>query len=106
MTRPTDPLPETDLRPYRAQLQDLVRAAARDLGVPFPLLASPRMIVEKEIEDRRPRIRRAAALAETLARAAGDELIEVQHPRPKTTAGIAVVRAQRIQLREVEGIDR
>ena len=56
--------------------------------------------IRQEIEDRRPRIRRAAELAELLAYAAGDEPIEITHPRPVTTAGIAVLRARRIQLRE------
>ena len=56
--------------------------------------------IRAEIEDRRPRIRRAAGLAELLAYAAGDEPIEITHPRPVTTAGIAVLRARRIQLRE------
>ena len=56
--------------------------------------------IRAEIEDRRPRIRRAAELAELLAYAAGDEPIEITHPRPKTTGGIAVLRARRIQLRE------
>lgn len=93
-------LPETDLRPYRAQLRDIVRASARDLGVSFGSLASPRMVIEQEIEDRRPSIRRAAQMAEHLARAAGDELIEPTTTRPMTTAGVAVLRARRIQLRE------
>ena len=58
--------------------------------------------IRQEIEDRRPRIRRAAALAEGLVNAARDEPIEVTTPRPKTIAGIAVLRARRIQLREAE----
>ena len=96
--------PETDLRPYRAQLRDLVRASARDLGIPFARIASPRMVIEQEIEDRRPRIRRAAALAKILAHAAGDDPIEPSSPRPETVAGIAVLRARRIQLREAPEI--
>ena len=56
--------------------------------------------LREDIEERRPRIRRAAALAEALVRAAGDEPIEVTRPRPKTVAGIAVLRARRMQLRE------
>lgn len=95
-------LPETDLRPYRAQIRDLARARARDLGVSFGSLVGPRGVIEQEIEERRPRIRRAAALAEALARAAGDEPIEPSTLRPKTIAGIAVLRARRVQLREVE----
>lgn len=58
--------------------------------------------IRAEIEDRRPRIRRAAALAEGLVNAARDEPIEIVSPRPKTIAGIAVLRARRIQLREAE----
>lgn len=60
--------------------------------------------IRAEIEDRRERIRRAAVLAKILAHAAGDEPIEITHPRPKTTGGIAVLRARRIQLREAEEI--
>ena len=60
--------------------------------------------IRAEIEDRRERIRRAAVLAEALVRAAGDEPIEVWSPRPTTIAGIAVLRARRIQLREAEEI--
>ena len=73
---------------------DPVRTSALGLGVArgLPLRA--------EIEERRPRIRRAAELAEALVRAAGDDPIEVSQPRPKTVAGIAVLRARRIQLRE------
>lgn len=93
-------LPEADLRPYRAQLRDLARARARDLGVSFSSLVGPRGAIEQEIEDRRPRIRRAAALAESIARAAGGELIDPVELRPTSVAGIAVRRARRIQLRE------
>lgn len=60
--------------------------------------------IRAEIEDRRPRIRRAAELAESLVRAAGDEPIESSIRRPKTVAGIAVLRARRIQLRETEDL--
>lgn len=58
--------------------------------------------IRQEIEDRRPRIRRAAELAESLVCAAGDEPITTSITRPKTIAGIAVLRARRIQLREAE----
>ena len=54
----------------------------------------------KILTERRDRIRRAAALAEALVHAAGPDPIEVHHPRPNTVAGIAVVRARRIQLRK------
>ena len=60
--------------------------------------------IRSEIEDRRPRIRRAAALAGILAHAAGGDPIEPSSPRPETVAGIAVLRARRIQLREAPGI--
>lgn len=93
-------LPETDLRPYRAQIRDIARARARDLGVSFGSLVGPRGVIEQEIEERRPSIRRAAALAEALVHAAGPDPIEPVTLRPKTTAGIAVLRARRIQLRE------
>src|SRR5690606_33136722 len=96
-------LPETDLRPYRAKIRDIARARARDLGVSFGSLVGPRGVIEQEIEDRRPSIRRAAEMAAHLARAAGDEPIEPLSSRPKTIAGIAVLRARRIQLRERGG---
>lgn len=60
--------------------------------------------IRAEIEDRRPRIRRAASLAKILAHAAGDDPIEPSSPRPETVAGIAVLRARRIQLREAPGL--
>lgn len=74
--------------------EDPVRLQALSLGVARGIR------IRAEIEERREQIRRAAALAEALVRAAGTETIEVHHPRPKTTAGIAVLRARRIQCRE------
>lgn len=73
---------------------DPVRLSALSLGV----LRGER--IRAEIEERRERIRRAASLAKILAHTAGDETIEVTYPRPKTIAGIAVLRARRIQLQE------
>lgn len=55
--------------------------------------------IRQEIEDRRPRIRRAAALAEVFVRASGSEPIVPTTRRPHTVAGIAVLRAERIQKR-------
>lgn len=79
---------------------DPVRMSALGLGVARGLP------IRMEIEERRERIRRAAALAEKLAEMAGGELIEITHPRPTTVAGIAVLRARRIQLRERIARDR
>lgn len=73
---------------------DPVRTTALGLGVARGLP------LREDIEERRPRIRRAAALAKILAHAAGDDPIEPSSPRPRTVAGIAVLRARRIQLRE------
>lgn len=81
-----------------AEWKDPVRLSALGLGV---LRGVP---IRLEIEERRERIRRAAGLAKILEHAAGGELIEVTHPRPKTVAGIAVLRARRIQLREVSAL--
>ena len=79
-----------------AAWSDPVRTAALGLGIARGLP------LREDIEERRPRIRRAAALAEALVCAAGDEPIEVTHPRPNTVAGIAVLRARRIQLRRAQ----
>ena len=56
--------------------------------------------IRAEIEDRRPRIRRAAELAEKLVEMSGGEPVEVVTLRPRTVAGVAILRARRIQLRE------
>ena len=60
--------------------------------------------IRAEIEDRRPRIRRAAELAEKLAEMSGGEPVEVVTLRPRTVAGVAILRARRIQLRETAGL--
>ena len=58
--------------------------------------------IRAEIEDRRPRIRRAASLAKILAHSMGAEMLPKPRlvPYPSTIAGIATARARRIQLRE------
>ena len=113
---------ETDLTPYTKALRRHAEIFAEATEIdpralteptdttiawkdPTPLRAIDRgrlrgLPLRMEIEERRPRIRRAAALAEALVRAAGDEPIQVTHPRPTTVAGIAVLRARRMQLRE------
>ena len=75
---------------------DPVRKSALDRGVARGLP------IRMEIEERRERVRRAATLAKILAHAAGDDPIEPSSPRPKTVAGIAVLRARRIQLRRAQ----
>lgn len=119
-------LPETDLTPYKEALRRHAKSFAEATEIdlralteptdttiawkdPIPLRAIDRgrlrgLGIRMEIEDRRERIRRAAALAEKLVEMIGGEAIEVTYPRPKTVAGIAVLRARRIQLRQVSAL--
>lgn len=92
-------LPRRDLAPYKEQLREMSREFARAVDMDPNIFLSPRERIEAEIEERRPRIRRAAALAEALVRAAQGERIDPAERRPKTVAGIAVLRAERLQRR-------
>lgn len=119
---PTREFEEADLTPYTEALRRHAEIFAEATEIdpralteptdttiawkdPIPLRAVDRgrlrgLGIRMEVEARRPRIRRAAALAEKLVEMTGGEAIEVTHPRPNTVAGIAVLRARRIQLRE------
>lgn len=106
-----------DIRVYKDELRRHAEAFAASIGVdpgnpvawvdPVREVALRRGVargegIREEIEERRPRIRRAASLAERIAHAAGDEPIAVVYTRPTTIAGISILRARRIQLRSGE----